>query len=71
MEQRTSSDSVDGITFAVLSAPGILLGAVVNLLWIAKAIVDAWRRHTLEAFLWLVDAWAVWATAVLVGRWLL
>jgi hypothetical protein len=68
MEQRTYSDSVDGITFAVMSAPAFLLALLINILWIGKALMDAWRRHVLEAFAWLAAAGAVWAVAMLCAR---
>lgn len=67
-EQRTASDSVDGITFFAKSAPAFLVTIGVNVAWARKGLLDLSRRRDGEAFAWLDAARAIWAAAVVAAR---
>ena len=67
-EGRTTSDSVDGVTFFVHAFPGLLIGLLANLAWSAWAVVDVARRRRYVEVAWLGVAVAVWGTTVLGGR---
>ena len=68
LEQRTESDSVDGITFFFDTAPAFLLASLSTLGWIIKALVDAFRGRGFRAFGWLAPAAAFWVASVLIAR---
>lgn len=68
MEQRTVSDSVDGITFFVTAAPAFGVAVLTNAAWAGKVLVDLWRRRGNEALLWLGAAIAIWCVAIVTGR---
>ena len=67
-EQRTESDSVDGITFFVMSAPAFGIALLANVAWGIKAIVDCWRSRKYRAFVWLAVGAVTWAVTVLGAR---
>ncbi len=68
LEQRTDSDSVDGITFFAHSAPALAIAALTNVAWTGKVLIDLWKRRGREALLWLGGAVIVWGVAILAGR---
>jgi len=68
LEQRTESDSVDGITFFATSAPAFAIATLTNAVWICKVIADLWRRRGREALVWLGGAVIVWGAAILACR---
>jgi hypothetical protein len=68
MEQRTSADSVDGITFMARAAPALLVGLGSNFAWAAKALLDAMRRRVYGSAVWLGAGLLMWVAIVVVGR---
>jgi hypothetical protein len=68
LEQRTESDSVDGVTFFVHSAPALAIGVVANVAWIGKLILDLCRRRGLAALPWLGAAIGIWGAAIVAAR---
>ena len=68
MEQRTSADSVDGITFIARAAPALLVGLVSNIAWAAKALLDAMRRRVYGSAAWLGAGLLMWVATVVVVR---
>jgi hypothetical protein len=64
MEQRTESDSVDGITFFATSAPAFAIAGIANAAWTSRVLFEMWRRRGNRALLWLGAAAAVWVAAI-------
>jgi hypothetical protein len=70
LEQRSSADGVDGVTFVARTAPAVLVAIVVNLAWVVGAVVNAgWARRSL-AFRWLGGAAVLWVATLLSIRFL-
>src|SRR5689334_2132232 len=68
MEQRTSADSMDGITFITEAAIPLLVGLVFNIAWAGKALLDAIRRRAYSSAAWLGAGMMVWVAAVFAIR---
>ena len=68
IEQRTLSDSVDGITFFAAAAPAFLVALLTNAAWVVKALVDLWRRRGHEGILWIGGGVVIWGASILAAR---
>ena len=67
-EQRTASDIGDAIEFFEIAAPTFLLAMVINLAWLAKAILDVSRRDDHRAIRFLGGAVALWIVTIVALR---
>ncbi len=67
-EERGYYDSVDGVTFFCSTVPIFLIFGFVNVLWMIKALIDAFKRRDFRALTAMGIVFTVWAADLLATR---